>query len=48
MNLPVDCKVNIEDATVNGKSLNLPIVVGVSSNGNELMDVDVQYIGTKQ
>lgn len=48
MNLPVDCKVNIKDATVNGKSLNLPIVVGVSSNGNELMDVDVQYIGTKQ
>lgn len=48
MNLPVDCKVNIKDATVNGKSLNLPIVVGVSLNDNEHMDVDVQYTGTKQ
>lgn len=46
--MPVDCKVNIKDATVNGKSLNLPIVVGVSSNDTELMDVDVQYTGTKQ
>lgn len=47
--LPVDCTVNITNATVDGKNLSLPIVVGVSMSGGEkFMDVDVQYTGVKQ
>ena len=47
--LPVDCTVGITNATVDGKNLSLPIVVGVSMSGGEkFMDVDVQYTGVKQ
>lgn len=47
--LPVDCTVDIADATVDGKNLSLPIVVGVSMSGGEkFMDVNVQYTGVKQ
>ncbi|TRX41224.1 hypothetical protein FNW54_07625 [Bacteroides sp. HF-5092] len=40
---PVDCTVNIVNATVEGNNLNLPIVVGVMGT----LTVNVQYTGTK-
>lgn len=48
--LPVDCTVDITGATVDGKSLSLPITVGVSMSGSasQLMSVNVQYTGVKQ
>lgn len=46
--LSVDCTINIADATVDGKNLDLPIIVGVSMFGTKLMDVNVQYTGVKQ
>ena len=46
--LSVDCTINITDATVDGKNLDLPIIVGVSLSGAKLMDVNVQYTGVKQ
>lgn len=41
---PVDCTVNIVNATVEGNNLNLPIVVGVMGG---VLTVNVQYTGTK-
>ena len=46
--MSVDCAIDITAATVDGKNLNLPIVVEVSMAGTKLMDVDVQYTGVKQ
>lgn len=43
-----DCKVDIVNATVDGKKLSLPIAVGVSMDGTELLSVSVQYTGTKK
>jgi len=46
--MSVDCAIDITNATVDGKNLNLPIVVEVSMAGTKLMDVNVQYTGVKQ
>lgn len=46
--MSVDCAIDITAATVEGKNLNLPIVVEVSMAGTKLMDVNVQYTGVKQ
>lgn len=47
--IPADCKVDIVNATVNGKSLSLPIEVAVSAMEVEnLLSVKVQYTGTKK
>lgn len=43
-----DCKVDIVNATVDGKNLSLPIAVGVSMDGTLLLSVSVQYTGTKR
>ena len=49
LNLPADCKVDIVNATVNGKNLSLPIEVAVSAMEVEnLLSVKVQYTGTKK
>lgn len=47
--ITADCTVDITAATVDGKNLSLPIVVGVSiPGGTKLMDVNVQYTGVKK
>lgn len=48
LEVTADCKVDIVNATVEGNKLSLPIDVAVSTNGEELLSVKVQYTGTKK